>query len=1788
MADLPPLPDGATLDAPRTQQNLPPLPEGVTLDSQDASAKGIATPPGPSLGERFMTGAGSAGANVSAAALRVAGGIANIAGATDTADALMRKSDEASGKAKEIAQQGAGGGIAGMAAQTLGALPAGFVTLGAEQGINSGADIIQRGGSLSDAAPQVALDAVGSGVGAALGGLGKGVASRAVLQGAATGALGEGSRIAGNALRPDDQQQPFDPVQLGINIGAGVGLSELPHGSREAAPKTEAQPATGQPAAPIEAMPAKPAGPISAALDAGGVKAPEATQPEVAAAPAADVAPAKPSPAEAYAQRASDIDTLNTKRKSEGLSDDENTQLHDLRDQQDLANPVSGIPNRKAFDQAMSSGEYTHAVAMDIDGFKNINDTLGHGVGDLVLQKLGQRLNDASDGDMLFTHNSGDEYAAASKTDPTAKLTTLQNDLASKPFDISYLDSDGKEVQHTINGLGVTFGVGKDLHEADLASNASKEQRADSGLRRRREDQRPDDNAGRIQTTEGSATPVGEDGQRNGVQSPESREPSSGSESEKGVQPETVSTPVGDVAVDRSKDVPYLGGSSKDGKTVYLHKDLDPVIKDGPLAGLDRTVPLVTHEAVEAHYENLGHSYSDAHYNYAEPAEHQALLDQLGLKKGTPEADKAIEHYEASFPSDLKAAAEKNNPDVPPDLITKPYEHPHSEQQRKMLDEVEPAHNSVPSDAQHNLVRSNDEVTASRSDLPQSSRRGMPKAAIAEALKEPMSKLGDNTPKIAIHQTHDEAPPNLRRAIAGDRQIQGAYDSNTRSIHIFGDAIKTPREAVQVFTHEMIGHHGVEAVVGKDWPKLVSDINAMRATPPKAMKDVLAEVDRRYPGANADSFASETMAVLSERGIKNSIMDRVLAATRRFVRSLGVNAKFSDAELRQFLVAAKVHVESNRTPPPSSGGLAFSKGSPADAAPKAAEEKPSIADREKAAIPESVKQPLGDLVNDVLSKATPMATGSDAARAVAKDFANESRLARYEGSRTDEALKKGFDRAQQEKMWRAADEQSVLMQRGEDTKGKGLDTLTPEERAAVEKLQKDANDTFEQAKALGMVEGEGLPSYVPRMVVEMGVNGAKRVGASGNGPARDGSGGNVKTSSANLKERKYQTVEGTIAAAQKRFGGDADVVANIRTLPLATTKLKEALAGRRLINQIKEIGRAAGTDVVSEGAAPAGQAAKWFTLDHPAFQTWKPRMAADEHGNMTAVKDADGNTVFDKVPLYVHEDFKGPLKAVMSPAKAGAVYTALMSAKAKATSLIMFSPIIHNAVEWGRALPAMPGKVLSFRVYFDGNKARSDPATMREAINAGMSPIGGHGGTQDITGIADEPHIQAGRSLTAKAIGTLLDHTVSEKAGSAARELIDRAGDLWHNTLLWDRVADLQAGLYTNLRDSFIKKGMDPLAAQRVAAHMANRYAGSLPAEAMSTSARKIANLMLFSRSFTFGNLGAMKDALTGLPKDVQAQILRDSGELGRKTATDMARKKAIATVMLDVGLMYAGNSILQSSLAIMSGRSDLDKEEQGYARRLNGAIQKFKEDPTSIIHFASELSATADNEPNSQDRVLVGHAPDGTAIYMRNPTGKIGEEFSSWLTSPLNMLKRKEGTLARPIFQTITNDAGFGRKVYNPYAETPKEWLGNIGAIATNFMGSQLPVQSIAAAKNYFTGKGDATVNAGQAFGPFAGLTFSKGAPGGEAVGEMYAGKERHDYAVQKAMPDIRQQIQDGNVFAAKQAMNQLGMDPGYQSWIIKTTRNPSLRLSPSQMKQFKQYASPDELSRMQNARAH
>ncbi len=101
--------------------------------------------------------------------------------------------------------------------------------------------------------------------------------------------------------------------------------------------------------------------------------------------------------------------------------------VHDVTKQRELEeqlrhdalhDPLTGLWNRPAFSQytekaCMRAGRERFTLALlfvDLDGFKQVNDTLGHGLGDEVLVQVGRRLRACLRGTEVLARLGGDEF----------------------------------------------------------------------------------------------------------------------------------------------------------------------------------------------------------------------------------------------------------------------------------------------------------------------------------------------------------------------------------------------------------------------------------------------------------------------------------------------------------------------------------------------------------------------------------------------------------------------------------------------------------------------------------------------------------------------------------------------------------------------------------------------------------------------------------------------------------------------------------------------------------------------------------------------------------------------------------------------------------------------------------------------------------------------------------------------------------------------------------------------------------------------------------------------------------------------------------------------------------------------------------------------------------------------------------------------------------------------------------------------------------------------------------
>lgn len=80
---------------------------------------------------------------------------------------------------------------------------------------------------------------------------------------------------------------------------------------------------------------------------------------------------------------------------------------------------LTGVFNRHAFDRCLKEKIKKHnahngrlsLMLIDLDGFKDINDTFGHVIGDVVLEEISARIVKATDDDAVLARWGGDEFA---------------------------------------------------------------------------------------------------------------------------------------------------------------------------------------------------------------------------------------------------------------------------------------------------------------------------------------------------------------------------------------------------------------------------------------------------------------------------------------------------------------------------------------------------------------------------------------------------------------------------------------------------------------------------------------------------------------------------------------------------------------------------------------------------------------------------------------------------------------------------------------------------------------------------------------------------------------------------------------------------------------------------------------------------------------------------------------------------------------------------------------------------------------------------------------------------------------------------------------------------------------------------------------------------------------------------------------------------------------------------------------------------------------------------------
>ena len=148
---------------------------------------------------------------------------------------------------------------------------------------------------------------------------------------------------------------------------------------------------------------------------------------------------------------------------------------------------LTALPNRAWFSErlrdelelARSDGTRVAVMFLDLDRFKDINDTLGHALGDRLLRQIGDRLTTVVGGEGLGARMGGDEFIVLVAHDPsTARLDRLAQRIVAAIDQVILIDGFEQYVTTSV-GIAVFPTDGDDadtlIKHADVAMYRAKE-----------------------------------------------------------------------------------------------------------------------------------------------------------------------------------------------------------------------------------------------------------------------------------------------------------------------------------------------------------------------------------------------------------------------------------------------------------------------------------------------------------------------------------------------------------------------------------------------------------------------------------------------------------------------------------------------------------------------------------------------------------------------------------------------------------------------------------------------------------------------------------------------------------------------------------------------------------------------------------------------------------------------------------------------------------------------------------------------------------------------------------------------------------------------------------------------------------------------------------------------------------------------------------------------------------------------------------------------------------------
>ena len=181
--------------------------------------------------------------------------------------------------------------------------------------------------------------------------------------------------------------------------------------------------------------------------------------------------------------RATDVQVMETVAAHAAVAVENNRLVERLR-YDAYHDRLTSLPNRRRLTDALAEsvkvrapGEVVAVLAFDVDGLRDVNESMGHAAGDKLLSEVAKRLRAIAGPGALVGRIGGDEFVVtlrSESTEATVQLATQMREQLRGPMVVGTLTLD----VDTAVGVSVQPDHGDDpealLRRAELAANAAK------------------------------------------------------------------------------------------------------------------------------------------------------------------------------------------------------------------------------------------------------------------------------------------------------------------------------------------------------------------------------------------------------------------------------------------------------------------------------------------------------------------------------------------------------------------------------------------------------------------------------------------------------------------------------------------------------------------------------------------------------------------------------------------------------------------------------------------------------------------------------------------------------------------------------------------------------------------------------------------------------------------------------------------------------------------------------------------------------------------------------------------------------------------------------------------------------------------------------------------------------------------------------------------------------------------------------------------------------------------